>query len=64
MAVDGVYQPGEEIDCLATIGDGEPVRSFLRLPSQEGPGLLRMVEIGDIPFGERARTRPSDVGNP
>jgi hypothetical protein len=58
MAVDGVYQPGEEIDCLATIGDGEPVRSFLRLPSQEGPGLLRMVEIGGIPFDDEHELGP------
>lgn len=53
MAVDRPARP-DEIDCLATVAGGEPVRSFLRLPSQEGPGLLRMVEDGGIELGSES----------
>jgi hypothetical protein len=58
VAVNGVRQPGEEIDCLATVGAGEPVRSFLRLPSQEDAGRLRMVETGGILFGAEHELGP------
>lgn len=48
MTVAGVRKPDEVIDCLARVGDAEPVRAFLQLPSQAGPGLLRMVEVGGV----------------
>ena len=52
MAIPDLRKPGEVIDCIATVGDGEPVRAFLQLPSQAGPGLLRMVESGGVTFGD------------
>lgn len=52
MAIRGLRKPGEVIDCMATVGDGEPVRAFLQLPSQAGPGLLRMVEPGGVQLGD------------
>jgi len=52
MAIPDLRKPGEVIDCMATVGDGEPVRAFLQLPNQAGPGLLRMVEPGGVEFGD------------
>ncbi len=52
MAIPDLRKPGEAIDCMATIGDGEPVRGFLQLPGDAGPGLLRLVEPGGVHFGD------------
>lgn len=52
MAIPDLRAPGEAINCMATVGDGEPVRAFLELPSQAGPGVLRMVELGGVQFGD------------
>lgn len=52
MAIPDLREPGKAIDCMATIGDGEPVRGFLQLPSEAGPGLLRMVAPGGVEFGD------------
>lgn len=52
MAIPDLRKPGEAIDCMATVGDGEPVRGFLQLPSAAGPGLLRMVAPGGVEFGD------------
>lgn len=76
MAIPDLRKPGEAIDCMATVGDGEPVRGFLQLPSDAGPGLLRLVEPGGVQFGEttgsigsrsicsRARINSAVVGLP
>lgn len=54
MTIPDLREPGEVIDCMARIGDGEPVRAFLQLPSQAGPGLLRMVAPGGVGLGDDA----------
>lgn len=54
MTIPDLREPGEVIDCMARVGDGEPVRAFLQLPSQAGLGLLRMVEPGGVGFGDDA----------
>jgi hypothetical protein len=48
MAIPELRKSGKVIDCMACIGDAEPVRAFLQLPNQDGPGLLRMVESGGV----------------
>lgn len=54
MTIPDLRKPGEVIDCMACIGDGEPVRGFLQLPSQAGPGLLRMVAPGTVGVGDNS----------
>lgn len=52
MTLPELRSPDEVIDCMARVGDAEPVRAFLQLPSQSGPGLLRMVEPGGVGVGD------------
>jgi hypothetical protein len=52
MTIPDLREPGEVIDCMACVGDGEPARAFLQLPSQNGPGLLRMVAPGGVGVGD------------
>lgn len=48
MPIRDIRDPSVEIDCLARVGDGEAVRSFLRLPSRDATGRLRMVDAHPV----------------
>jgi ApeA N-terminal domain 1 len=52
MAIRGVRDPAEEIDCLATFKEGDPVRGFLRLPSTGVAGRLRLVDLPPVAFAD------------
>jgi hypothetical protein len=45
VAIRGVRDPEAEIDCVAMIGEADPIRGFLRLPSTGTVGRLRLVDM-------------------
>lgn len=57
MAIRGLRHPEAEIDCFATIGESDPIRGFLRLPSRGAPGRLRLVDAPSS-FDEEDELQP------